>query len=277
MLIPEDKHDRPIEARQKGSGESGAQMSSSPLSMVNVIPAQVAAIHRGLVRVGIRLRVGDRTDLAVRLPLGHRLTSDLWAGQRVRALIPSEGVQLEVGYFRQGKRRWNRWIGQIVLVESLQDRRVVTVKLHNEQITLRSCGSMTGTNWVPQVWDTVNIVVDPTTVSLDADGRNAGTQAVSQEEETLDPFRDARVWLRAQVMELGDASEGKLLSLLIGTARVSVFVGREEDSFGRWTRGMTLEIHVGRYEAWLKPCGSHGPPVSCGLLYLDYQSLAGAR
>ena len=189
------------------------------------------------------------------MALGLPLTPDPVQGLSVKAVIPAEAVHLESGYFRLGKRRWNRWIGRIVFVEMLQDRQVVSVKLHHDPVTLKCCGSMTGLNWVPQVWDTVNIVVDPTKISLDAGMRIETAPTVSHDGETFDPFRDARVWLSAQVTEIGEAPEGKFLSLLIGTARVSVFIGREEDSFGRWKSGMTLDIHVGRYDAWLKPCG----------------------
>jgi hypothetical protein len=95
--------------------------------------------------------------------------------------------------------------------------------------------------------------------------------------ETLDSCQDVRVWLKADIIEIGEAPEGRLLSLLVGVARVSVLVGRDEDRFTRWSPGMTIEIHIGRYEAWVKPCGSDCPPTLCGLLYLDHQFLAGAR
>ncbi len=95
--------------------------------------------------------------------------------------------------------------------------------------------------------------------------------------EVFNQLGDARVWLRAQVTDIGKAPEGTFLSLVIGTARVSVFIGRDEDNFGRWNSGMTLEIHVGRYDAWLKPGRPDCAPVLCGLLYLDHQSLASSR
>jgi hypothetical protein len=277
MLIPEEKNDRTIEARQTGSGESDTRMSSSLLPMVNVISAQVAAIHRGMIRVGIRLRVGERTDLAVRLPLSHCLTNDLSAGQWVRALIPAEAVQLEAGYFRQGKRRWNRWIGRIVLVDSVQGERVATVTLHNDQITLKSCGLMIGSNWVPQAWDTVNIVVDPTNITLDTLPRISSSSVLSRNGEKNNPVSDARVWLKGQITHIGHSQEGTLLSLLIGSAHVSVFIDQEDDDFRRWTSGMAVEIHVDQYDAWLKPRGHDRSAIFCGILYLDHHSASGAR
>ncbi|MBS0169996.1 MAG: hypothetical protein JSR62_06540 [Nitrospira sp.] len=88
---------------------------------------------------------------------------------------------------------------------------------------------------------------------------------------------DAAVWLKAIIAEVDRDLEGRLLSLLIGTARVSVLVGREADHFAGWAVGMPLDIHIGRYEAWVKPSGTDCIPVLCGLLYLDHQSLASAR
>ena len=76
---------------------------------------------------------------------------------------------------------------RITFVETLQDRQVVSVKLHNDPVTFKCCGSMTGLNWVPQVWDTVNIVLDPTKISLDAGHEKRDAQPVSHDGETS-PF-----------------------------------------------------------------------------------------
>ncbi len=277
MVIPDNETHASVGARRSVGDGLGTTAALSMHSWVNMIPGQVSAIHRGLLNVGIRVRIGERTDLRVRWPLGFHVRSESVHGVSVKAAIPVEAIHLESGYFRLGKRRWNRWVGRITFVERLQDRRVVSVNLHNDPVTLKCCGSMTGLNWVPQVWDTVNIVVDPTKISLDVSLKIDDTSNVSHDRETFDPCRDARVWMRAQVTEVAEASEGRFLSLLIGTARVSVFIGREEDSFGRWNSGMTLDIHVGRYDAWLKPCRSDCAPVLCGLLYLDSHSLAAGR
>jgi hypothetical protein len=227
MLIPDDKHDRTIEARQTRSEESAAQMSSSLLPMVNVISAQIAAIHQGLTWVGIRLRIGERTDLVVRLPLSHYLTNGLSAGQWVKALIPAEAVHLEAGYFRRGKRRWNRWIGQIALVDSVQGECVIMVKLHNDQPTLRSCGSMTGSNWCPQAWDTVNIVVDPTNITLDTLPHISRSPALGRNGEKRDPVGDARVWLKGQITHIGHSRRERYSLFSSGLrACLSSLIGR---------------------------------------------------
>lgn len=277
MVIPDKETHGIIGARRSVGDASRTTAAVSMHSLVNMIPGQVSAVHRGLLNVGLRLRVGERTDLRVRWLLAANITSELVPGVSVNAIIPAEAVHLESGYFRLGKRRWNRWIGRITFVETLQDRRVVSVKLHNDPVTLKCCGSMTGLNWVPQVWDTVNIVVDPTKISLDTGLKIDDAPNVSHDRETFHPFRDARVWMRAQVTAVGEAPEGRFLSLLIGTARVSVFIDREQDGFGRWNSGMTLDIHVGRYDAWLKPCSSDGAPVLCGVLYLDSHCIAVTR
>ncbi|MDI3467408.1 MAG: hypothetical protein OJF50_006229 [Nitrospira sp.] len=278
MLIPDDKTIRnkmPLEHRHEGMSFQASP--SSPKAMVNVLPAQVAAIYRGLMRVGIRVRVGERTNLAVRLPLDHRLANALSAGQWVKALIPSEAVQLEAGYFRLGKRRWNRWIGNVLRVESLSGERLVTVGLHNDQLLLTSCGPIMGSDHYPQTWDTVNVVVDPTRITLEVASVATPTWSQTEERAMSDSPSDSRVWLRARIVEVGEVPEGRLLSLLVGSARVSALVGSESDSFGQWVPGMAVEIHVGRYEAWLKPRGIGCPPVLCGILYLDQHALGGAR
>lgn len=152
---------------------------------------------------------------------------------------------------------------------------MVSVKLHNDSVMLKCSGSMTGSNWVPRVWDTVNIVVDPTKIRLNAGRRENAVPDRISERDTIDSCQDARVWLKAQIIQTDEAQEGRLLSLLVGTARVSVLIDREGDSVRRWSPGLTIEIHIGRYEARMKPCGRDCPPVLCGLLYLGRQSLAG--
>jgi len=89
--------------------------------------------------------------------------------------------------------------------------------------------------------------------------------------------QDARVWLSAIIANVDRSIDRSLLSLLVGTARVSVLVEQEHDHFACWAVGMLIEIHISRYEAWVKPYGRDSSPVLCGLLYLDHQSVASAR
>ncbi len=273
MLIQGNEMHGSIVARNSVGDASESTAALSMHSLVNMIPGQVTSVHQGLLNVGIRVRIGERTDLRVRWPLGSDLKPGLVGGPPVQVMIPAEAGHLESGYFRLGKRRWNRWIGRIVLIETVQDRRVVSVKLHGDRVTLKCCGSMTGLNWVPRVWDTLNIVVDPAQIRLDAGIRNHQPQTVDPGPAKFDHVRDARVWMRAQVTEVGEAPEGMFLSLLIGAACVSVFIGREDDNFNQWRSGVTLDIHVGRYDACLKPYGGDSAPILCRVLYLDSQSL----
>ena len=103
-----------------------------------------------------------------------------------------------------------------------------------------------------------------------APGEGAGKQASFA-------GQDVRVWLRATIVDVDRSSDRCLLSLLVGTARVSVLVEQEHDHFTGWAVGMLIEIHISPYEAWVKPYGVDSSPVLCGLLYLDQQSVAGAR
>jgi hypothetical protein len=81
-------------------------------------------------------------------------------------MIPAEAVRCEAGEFRQGKTRWNRWIGRIVFVEPVRTAPLITVKLYGENWTLKSTVPVFGLSRRPQVWDTVNIVIDPTQVRI---------------------------------------------------------------------------------------------------------------
>jgi hypothetical protein len=132
----------------------------------NVVAGPVVAIYHGLTRTGIRMRVGERTDLRVKWPSQQGAVSDIKIGEWVIATIPAEAVRLEAGEFRQGKSRWNRWIGRIVFVKPERTAPMITVKLHGESWTLKSTGPVVGLSRRPQVWDTVNIVVDPAQVRI---------------------------------------------------------------------------------------------------------------
>ncbi len=104
----------------------------------NVLPGVIEAVHRGLTRFSVRLVTGHRTRLRVRWP--DQASNDLsfLAGQKVTVRIPADAVCLEAGLFRQGRRRWNRWIGRVVLVQRDGSLPVVTVKLHGDEVILKS-------------------------------------------------------------------------------------------------------------------------------------------
>lgn len=133
---------------------------------LNAVTGCVSAISHGLTRAWIHIQVGEKTDLRVKQLLRPDEVNDVQLGQRVIATIPPEAVRLEAGEFRQGKSRWNRWIGRIVLVEPERTAPLITVKLHGDSWTLKSTGPVVCLSRRPQAWDTVNIVVDPAQVRV---------------------------------------------------------------------------------------------------------------
>src|SRR5262245_20835727 len=111
-------------------------------TITNWVAGFIQSQYVGLVRAGVRIKVGKRTDLPVRWPIGEeRFFVD---GQQVLAIIPAEAVRLEAGMFRRSKQRWNRWIGRIVLVEAREAGMVYTVKIHGEDWTLKGFDPVMG-------------------------------------------------------------------------------------------------------------------------------------
>jgi hypothetical protein len=104
----------------------------------NVLFGVVEAVHPGLTRISVRLVTGHHTRSRVRwLEQGSGGLSFL-IGQKVMARIPTDAVCLEAGLFRQGRRRGNRWIGRVVLVQRERDLVFVTVKVHGNEVILTS-------------------------------------------------------------------------------------------------------------------------------------------
>ncbi len=133
-------------------------------TLINWIRGVIQSQYGGLVRTGVRIKVGERTDLRVRWAMrDERL---FVVGQRVVATIPAEAVRLESGLFRRSRQRWNRWIGRIVLVESVEARTLYTVKIHGEELTIKGYGPVMGARQRSKPWDVVNVVVDPQRVDL---------------------------------------------------------------------------------------------------------------
>ena len=133
-------------------------------TITNRVTGIVHSQHVGLVRAGVRINVGERTNLRVRWPIENERI--LLVGQRVMVTIPPEAVRLEAGIFRRSIQRWNRWIGRIVLVESGDTGTVFTVKIHGEGWTLKAYGPVMGARQPSKAWDAVNVVVDPQRVDL---------------------------------------------------------------------------------------------------------------
>ena len=79
-------------------------------SEVNVVTGIVVSSHRSLSRTRMRLRIGARTSLRAKWFSDEGVTEPVRIRDRVTAVIPAEAVRLEVGWFRRGTRRVNRWI-----------------------------------------------------------------------------------------------------------------------------------------------------------------------
>lgn len=135
-------------------------------SEVNVVTGIVVSSHRSLSRTRMRLRIGARTSLRAKWFSDEGVTEPVRIRDRVTAVIPAEAVRLEVGWFRRGIRRVNRWIGRVVLVQADEPDPLITVKVYGETWTLRSRGNVVGTARLPRAWETVNIVIDPEQIRL---------------------------------------------------------------------------------------------------------------
>lgn len=236
----------------------------------NVLSGVVEAVHRGLTRISVRLVTGHHTRVRVRwTEQGSRDLSFL-VGQKVTARIPSDAVGLEVGLFRQGRRRWNRWIGRVVLVQRERDLVFVTVKLHGDDVILTSSQPLHSRAASLQTWDTVNVVVDPSRMTLHAERADqfSGPQADLQRAWHAD--RDARIWLRARLTDIRQTPGGQLLSLDLGGASISAQITPSNRSSIEWTSGERVDVQVGVWEAWIKRSHDTMAPVPCRLLHLNH-------
>lgn len=148
-----------MEARGTENGSLSAQGT-----IMNWVRGRIHSHYVGLVRSGVRIKVGARADLRVRW--AQREARRFVVGQPVVAMIPAGAVRLESGLFRRSRQRWNRWIGRIVLIEHLEAGLLYTVKVHGEEWTLKSLGPVLGAQDISKPWDVVNVVVDPQVVEL---------------------------------------------------------------------------------------------------------------
>jgi hypothetical protein len=142
--------------------ESGSLCAEG--TIMNWVRGVIHSQYVGLVRAGVRIKVGLRADLRVRWT--RRGERSFVVGQDVVATIPADAVRVESGMFRRSKQRWNRWVGRIVLIEHLEGGDVYTVKVHGEEWTLKSLGPVLEAQRSPRPWDVVTVVVDPQVVEL---------------------------------------------------------------------------------------------------------------
>jgi len=142
-----------------------AEETEYPSPLLNVLSGVVISRTEGLTRMTLRIRVGEGTVLRVRWQTPSPIADIIEIGQTVQVTIPSEAVQLEAGWFRRGKQRWNRWIGRVVLVNRNNRDLITSVKIYRDSITLHSVAPVIGAACLTS-WDTVNIVVDPHQVGV---------------------------------------------------------------------------------------------------------------
>ncbi len=153
------------ECGDTGEVMNGRRISTTGL-MTNRVRGVIHSCQVGLTRAGVRLRVGERTDLRIRWPISQTDQRCFRIGEWVAASIPVDAVRLEAGMFRRGKARWNRWIGRIVLVHPGEAEILYTVKIHGENWTLKGYGPVIGARRPSTTWDDVNVVVDPQRIDL---------------------------------------------------------------------------------------------------------------
>lgn len=244
-------------------------------SVWNTVAGSVVSIHQGLTNTGMHLHIGEHTTLRLRRPSDAIDGQMVRIGQKVTAHLALDSVLLAMPGKWPGKDRWNRWSGRIVLVEPAASSSLITVKVQGEQWTLKSRGLVLGSDRPPRTWDHVNIVVDPARVALrqltvDESARTAWPMAVHARGLT-----GGRVWLRGFVQAIRQVPTGWLLSLDIGGARVSALVCAEAGLPWHVMPGVQVEVHVGQWEAWIKPCGIGREPVQGRLLYQDIELSGG--
>ena len=72
-------------------------------TIINWVVGVIQSQYVGLVRTGVRIKVGERTDLRVRWAMNNERL--FVVGQRVVATIPAGAVRVEGGIFRRSKQR----------------------------------------------------------------------------------------------------------------------------------------------------------------------------
>jgi len=231
----------------------------------NLITGQVVSILHGLTRATMKVTTEDHTIFRARCPSELFERASVRIGEQVTAQIPADAVLLGTAGVWPGKDRWNRWTGRIVLVEPGLSAGAITVKLYGKSWTLTSTGPIIGQPLRPQAWDPVNIVIDPERISL------VPQQAVHASQHNWTAARahavgTHRVWLPARVEAVRTGEGGCIVSLDVGGAHVSAHISGDPETTCAWIPGLPVEIHVGQWEAWLKPKGG-SDTVFCRLVY----------
>ncbi len=254
-----EREEHPKHGAAQPTGET------APTLFPNVLTGVVFSRTEGLSRTTYRIRIGERTNLRMRWPLAAPSSRTLRIGQTVRLTIPQEAIHLEAGGFRRGKQRWNRWIGRVVLAAHNGESPSITVKIHQAPITLKSCGPVIGAHAPLATWDTVNIVIDPQRIKVCSCALASRKEPPPQHTTAPATYTTAAVWLRTVVRAVRPAPIGYHLTLNAGGTTLSVLIEARVDSAAAWKAGDSLEVNIGRGDAWIRH-SSDGLMVPCSVV-----------
>jgi len=232
----------------------------------NGVSASVVEIHQGLTRTTMKLAAGRATALKVRWPSDKADVNCPEIGEQVVACISAEHVVLATPDKLPGHDRWNRWVGRVVSVEA-GDQAGLIVNVQGEQWTLRSTCPVVGSTRPPAVSDLLNIVIDPHTINIipDRHSRQWSARRITGHDAHRDTIGMVR--LRGRTRSVHRTSNGCLLMVSIGEARISALLPESEENNPVWRPGMTVEIHMNEKDSWVQD--EQGSLMPCNLAYLS--------
>ncbi len=247
--------------QRKGS----IQMPSNSSSIVwNHLAGRVISILHGLTRTTFKVMTDNEVALTIRCPSESFKEVSVHIGQCVTAHITANAILLGARGMWPGKDRWNRWTGRIVLVEPGHSAPMITVKVQGTRCTLKSTRPVAGQPVRPQAWEPVNIAIDPEHVILVPQTRVMRDRYPATSVRAHDGHR---VWLKGRVEAVRKGDSGCVVSLDVGGARVSALIYGDEETMREWLPGSLVEMHVGQWEAWLRPPGDGLDAIMCKLVY----------
>ena len=182
----------------KGNSQHASPNSYSLPRVRNYLKGTVISLHEGLTRIGCHVALADGGTIRLRLPGTFRRQPRMHIAQRVTVKISPVAVLLGAPGVWPGKPRWNRWEGRIVLVEAGTPP-VVTLKVLNERLTLKSVAPVLGLERSPRTWDPVSIVIDPEKVKLVGYQAEHGALRPRLMIENSQAPPASRVWLKGRV------------------------------------------------------------------------------
>lgn len=236
--------------------------SSGPIW--NRLDGRVVSILCGLTRTTVKLLTEGEVVLTVRCSSENFEPMNVRIGHHMTAQINAHDVLLGTAGMSLGKERWNRWSGRIVLIGPGGSTPLITVKLQGKGCILKSTGPVVGQPLRPEAWEPVSIVIDPENVTLAPHRRATHDIGAATGVGMHDSHR---VWLKARVEAVRRGESGSVVSLDVGGTRVSAVLCGDHATLCEWTPGLPVEMHVGQWEAWLRPTGDRIDAVMCKLVY----------